>query len=119
MDKRHFDQLVAGVKEMKRHMLASAAASAPATAPATAAGKAAGKAVKGARVTEVAEFDVNVRAIREAASISQAQFAKLIGVNLRTLQNWEQHRTRPTGPARVLLKIVSNDPKAAVEAINQ
>jgi putative transcriptional regulator len=42
----------------------------------------------------------------------------LIGVNLRTLQNWEQHRTRPTGPAQVLLKIVSNNPKAAVEAIN-
>jgi len=99
MDKTHFDQLVAGMKEMKRHM--------------------AGKAVRGARVTEVAEADVNVRAIREAASISQSQFAKLIGVNLRTLQNWEQNRTRPTGPARVLLKIVSNDPKAAVEAINQ
>jgi putative transcriptional regulator len=107
MDKKHFDQLVTGVMEMKRHMSNSAA------------GKAAGKAVKGARVTEVAGPDVNVRAIREAASISQAQFAKLIGVNLRTLQNWEQHRTRPTGPARVLLKIVSNDPKAAVEAINQ
>ena len=55
----------------------------------------------------------------DAANISQSQFAKLIGVNLRTLQNWEQHRTRPAGPARVLLKIVSNDPKAAVEAINQ
>ena len=99
MDKAHFDQLVAGVKEMKRHM--------------------AGKVVRGARISEIAELDVNVRAIREAASISQSQFAKLIGVNLRTLQNWEQHRTRPTGPARVLLKIVSNDPKAAVEAINQ
>ncbi len=97
MDKTHFDQLVAGVKEMKRHI--------------------AGRAVRSARVSEVVEPDV--RAIREAASISQAQFAKLIGVNLRTLQNWEQHRTRPTGPARVLLKIVSNNPKAAVEAINQ
>lgn len=96
MDKAHFDQLVAGVKEMKRHM--------------------AGKTVRGARSSEVAEPDV--RAIREAASISQSQFAKLIGVNLRTLQNWEQHRTRPTGPARVLLRIVANDPRAVVEAIN-
>jgi putative transcriptional regulator len=59
-----------------------------------------------------------MRAISATASISQAQFAKLIGVNLRTLQNWEQHRTRPTGSARVLLKIVANKPKAAVEAIN-
>jgi putative transcriptional regulator len=99
MDETDFDQLVAGVTDMKRHV--------------------AGKVVRGARITEVAEPDVNVRAIREAASISQSQFAKLIGVNSRTLQNCEQHRTRPTGPARVLLKIVSNDPKAAVEAINQ
>jgi putative transcriptional regulator len=96
MDKSHFDQLVTGVKEMKWHM--------------------AGRPVRGARVSEV--YAPDVRAIREAASISQAQFAKLIGVNLRTLQNWEQHRTRPTGPARVLLKIVANNPKAAVEAIN-
>ena len=96
MDKAHFEQLIVGVKEMKRHMAA--------------------KVVRGARVSVSAEPDV--RAIREAARISQSQFAKLIGVNLRTLQNWEQHRTRPTGPARALLKIVSNDPKAVVDAIN-
>lgn len=96
MDKRHFDQLVKGVREMKRHMT--------------------GKVVRGARVTELAEPDV--RAIREAAKISQSQFAKLIGVNLRTLQNWEQRRTRPTGPARALLKIVASNPKSAIEALH-
>lgn len=96
MDKQHFDQLVKGVREMKRHM--------------------AGKSVRGARTTELAEPDV--RAIREAAKISQSHFAKLIGVNLRTLQNWEQRRTRPTGPARALLKIVASDPKSAVEALH-
>ena len=96
MDKEHFDQLVKGVREMKRHM--------------------AGKRVPGIRVTEVAEPDVG--AIREAAQLSQAQFARLIGVNLRTLQNWEQHRTRPTGPARALLKIVASNPKSAIEALH-
>lgn len=96
MDKRHFDRLVKGVREMKRHM--------------------AGKSVRGARITELSEPDV--RAIREAAQISQSQFARLIGVNLRTLQNWEQHRTRPTGPARALLKIVASDPKSAIEALH-
>jgi putative transcriptional regulator len=96
MDKRHFDQLVKGVREMKRHM--------------------AGKSVRGARSTELSDPDV--RAIREAAQISQSQFAKLIGVNLRTLQNWEQQRTRPTGPARALLKIVASDPKSAIEALH-
>ena len=59
-----------------------------------------------------------MRAIREAAKISQAQFARLIGVNLRTLQNWEQRRTRPSGPARVLLKNAASDPKSAIEAPN-
>jgi len=58
-----------------------------------------------------------VRTIREAARISQSQFAKLIGVNLRTLQNWEQRRTQPTGPARALLKIVASNPKA-IEALH-
>ena len=97
MDKQHFDQLVRGVREMKRQM--------------------AGKSVAGVRATRLSEPDV--RAIREAAKISQAQFAKLIGVNLRTLQNWEQQRTRPTGAARALLKIVASDPRAALEALHQ
>jgi DNA-binding XRE family transcriptional regulator len=64
MDKQHFDQLVKGVSEMKRHM--------------------AGKSIRGARATVVDEPDV--RAIRKAADISQSQFAKLIGVNLRTTE---------------------------------
>jgi putative transcriptional regulator len=96
MDKQHFDQLVKGVREMKRHM--------------------AGKTVRGSRTKSVDEPDV--RAIRRAADISQSQFAKLIGINLRTLQNWEQRRTRPTGPARALLKIVASNPKSALEALH-
>jgi len=96
MDKQHFDQLVKGVREMKRHME--------------------GKRVRGAKTTEL--LAPNVRAIREAARISQSQFAKLIGVNLRTLQNWEQQRTQPTGPARALLKIVALNPKA-IEALHE
>ena len=96
MDKEHFDQLIKGVREMKRHM--------------------AGKHVPGIRVTELPEPDV--AAIREAAQLSQSQFARLIGVNLRTLQNWEQQRTRPTGPARALLKIVASNPRSAMKALH-
>ena len=70
----------------------------------------------GARTTELPAPDV--RTIREAAQISQSQFAKLIGVNLRTLQNWEQQRTQPTGPARSLLKIVASNPRA-IEALHE
>ncbi len=95
MDKQHFDQLVKGVREMKRHM--------------------AGKPVRGVKTTELPAPDV--RTIREAAKISQSQFAKLIGVNLRTLQNWEQRRTQPSGLARALLKIVASNPKA-IEALH-
>jgi putative transcriptional regulator len=76
----------------------------------------AGKRVRGVRTTELPVPDV--RTIREAAHISQSQFAKLIGVNLRTLQNWEQHRTQPTGPARALLKIVASNP-TAIEALHE
>ena len=75
-----------------------------------------GRSVRGARTAELAEPDI--RAIREVAKISQTQFAKLIGVSARTLQNWEQHRTRPTGPARALLKIVASNPKSAIEALH-
>ena len=68
------------------------------------------------RITEITEPDIH--GIREAAKISQSQFAKLIGVNVRTLQNWEQNRTRPAGPARALLKIVASNPKAAIKALH-
>ena len=96
MDKKDFDSLVKGVKEMRRHM--------------------AGKRVRGVRTTRVVVADV--QAIRKSANVSQAQFAKLIGVNLRTLQNWEQGRTRPTGPALALLKIVASNPRSAIEALH-
>ena len=96
MDKKHFDNLLKSVKEMRRHM--------------------AGKRVRGVRTTRVVVADV--QAIRKSANISQAQFAKLIGVNLRTLQNWEQRRTRPSGPALALLKIVASNPRSAIEALN-
>ena len=74
------------------------------------------KGVRGSRTKELTEPDI--RAIHETVKISQTQFAKLIGVNVRTLQNWEQNRTRPAGPARALLKIVASNPKAAIEALH-
>lgn len=55
---------------------------------------------------------------RVTSLVSQSELAKLIGVNLRTLQNWEQRRMQPTGPARALLKIVASNPKA-IEALHE
>ncbi len=60
-----------------------------------------------------------IRAIRERTSLSQSEFAHLIGVSVKTLQNWEQDRRHPTGPAAALLKIIAHDPQLAVQAIHQ
>ena len=60
-----------------------------------------------------------VRAIRQRTSLSQSEFAQLIGVSVKTLQNWEQDRRRPTGPAAALLSIIEYDPALAVRAIHR
>ena len=60
-----------------------------------------------------------IRAIRERTSLSQSEFARLIGVSVKTLQNWEQDRRRPTGPAATLLRIIAHEPRLAVKAIHQ
>jgi putative transcriptional regulator len=60
-----------------------------------------------------------VRVIRERTSLSQSEFAQLIGVSVKTLQNWEQDRRRPTGPAAALLSIIEHDPALAVKAIHR
>ena len=61
----------------------------------------------------------DVKAIREKTSLSQSELARLIGVSVKTLQNWEQDRRRPTGPAVALLRIIAQQPKLAVEAIHR
>ncbi len=60
-----------------------------------------------------------VRVISERTSLSQSEFAGLIGVSVKTLQNWEQDRRRPTGPAAALLSIIEHDPVLAVKAIHR
>ena len=62
--------------------------------------------------------DPNVKAIREDIGISQSTFAALIGVSLRTLQNWEQGHRHPTGPAKVLLRLVQSDPKTVIKNLH-
>ena len=51
---------------------------------------------------------------RRKTGLSQAQFAALIGVSVRTLQGWEQGRKQPSGAARTLLAIASTNPKAVL-----
>ncbi len=67
------------------------------------------------RVTEIDE--PNVASIREDYSLSQAKFAALLGISVRTLQNWEQGRRHPQGPARVLLRVAAKHPRAVLDSI--
>ena len=56
-----------------------------------------------------------VAAIRERTGLSQAKFASLLGVSVRTLQEWEQGRRAPSGAARTLLMIAAKNPHALLE----
>ncbi len=67
---------------------------------------------------EIIPASASAQVARAGTGLSQAQFAKLIGVSLRTLQEWEQGRKRPSGPASVLLRIVARDPRVVV-ALNE
>ena len=66
-------------------------------------------------------FDVlppDAKVVREQTGLTQSEFASLIQVSVKTLQNWEQHRRNPTGPAAALLKIVSSAPDVALRALH-
>jgi putative transcriptional regulator len=65
---------------------------------------------KAARVTAV-EVSAATEA-RNRVGMSQTEFAKLLGVSVRTLQDWEQGRREPSGAAKTLLRIASQNPEA-------
>lgn len=62
--------------------------------------------------------DPEVKTIRDRLGVSQEKFAFLLGVSKRTVENWEQSRRHPTGPARSLLRLVEADPEHALRALN-
>lgn len=95
MKDKYFDELISSVKEAGKIMRGE---------------------VEAARKYEIPEPDV--KAIREGIGFSQSKFANLIGVNIRTLQNWEQGHRHPTGPAKVLLKLVQTDPASVVKNLH-
>ena len=71
-----------------------------------------------AEPSRVAEFaSVDVKAVRLRLGKSQSAFARMIGVSVATLQNWEQGRRRPVGPARALLKVAAANPEAVAAAL--
>jgi len=71
----------------------------------------------GARVHQVEVPEVNVAAIRASTGLSQAAFARSIGVAKGTLLNWEHGRRQPTGPAQVLLAMIARRPSLVGELL--
>ncbi len=95
MKEEHFSKLVVSIKE---------------------AGEIKAGRKKPSRKYEITPPDIKM--VREKLNVSQKEFAMLIGVSIRTLQNWEQGRRKPVGPANALLKIASKNPKAVLEALH-
>ncbi len=59
----------------------------------------------------------DVKLIRKSYNLSQSQFAALLGISIKTLQNWEQGRRSPRGPARVLLQVAAKHPEAVWDVV--
>jgi putative transcriptional regulator len=81
--------------------------------------KQAGK-IKNSQLKPGRTFEFNsmdIKAIRNKLHKSQSEFALMIGVSVSTLQNWEQGRRKPDGPARALLKVASENPEAVTKAL--
>jgi putative transcriptional regulator len=95
MKKEHFDKLVASIKE---------------------AGEIKAGRKMPSRIFEIKSPDIKM--IREKLNVSQNEFALMIGVSVRTLQNWEQGRREPEGPAKALLRIALKNPSAVLDALH-
>lgn len=87
MDNNLFDELVASIKE---------------------AGAIKRNEIKASRVTELELPDI--KEVREKTGLTQAEFAARLHISARTLQNWEQGRRYPTGPAATLIRILDAYP---------
>jgi putative transcriptional regulator len=61
--------------------------------------------------------EIDVRAIRRAAGMTQAQFSKTYDFSIRTVQEWERGAKRPSGPARTLLRAIKADPEGLRRAL--
>jgi putative transcriptional regulator len=72
-----------------------------------------------ARVTIVCMPQVDVREVRRKMGLSQAQFATKFGFPPATLRNWEQGRSRPDAPTRVLLAVIAKHPEAVEDVLRK
>lgn len=73
----------------------------------------------GARVTLVHVPEVDVRKVRTKMGLSQSEFATKFGLPPATLRNWEQGRSRPDAPTRVLLAVIAKHPEAVEDVLRR
>lgn len=71
------------------------------------------------RVTLLRVPDVNVREVRTNMGLSQVEFATKFGFRPATLRNWEQGRSRPDAPTRVLLAVIAKHPEAVEDVLQE
>ena len=67
---------------------------------------------KGKGKRKTVQMPPDVKTIRQKIGLSQSAFAGLLGVSVRTLQEWEQGRRTPKGPAQALLRVADRHPEA-------
>jgi putative transcriptional regulator len=70
------------------------------------------------RITTVRVPEVNVRQVRRRLNLSQSEFAARFGFAPASVRNWEQGRTHPDGPARILLAVIAKHPEAVQDALH-
>jgi putative transcriptional regulator len=101
------DERVAGVKEEEFSKLVASIKEA---------GKIKASRKKASRESVIEPPDI--KTVRKKPRVSQREFAMMIGVSTRTLQNWVQGRRIPEGPAKALLKVAVRNPRAVLEALH-
>jgi len=62
-------------------------------------------------------LQIDVKAIRSATGLTQAEFARVYAFSVRTVQEWERGAKTPSGPARTLLRAIKGDPEAVRRAL--
>lgn len=72
---------------------------------------------EGVREHVVQVPQVDVKSLRQRLGMTQQEFARKFLFSVRSLQNWEQGRRSPEGPARILLTVIERDPEAVQRAI--
>lgn len=61
---------------------------------------------------------LDIKTIRASVDMTQEEFAKAVGVKLPTLRHWERGDRKPTGPARVLLNLLSREPDTVLRLLH-